>query len=607
MTAHSLALSPSADPDDLSARKAVLVLLILYLISVLSRFALGHLVGAPYIFDDEWSYVELARSIWRGDGTMRGNVHVNFPCWNYPLMIAPIIAWLPIEQALESIAFMNALAISTAIPITYGFARELTTRRRSLAAALLVALLPSFGYTPSVMIENIYLPVFTLSLWLAYRAINRPTAWNALATGALFGLAFHIKPQGLFLPVIFALSALITSMLNLRNLEPDQKKVVYLFKSLAPYSLTLVAWLIVLLPRFWILARFENVPNPFNMNAFLGRYQDMARGSMAPVKSHDLLKSAVCYPLIWILGTGILPAIALACSAWAVLQNRADRKTLIATTLAATTAVLIIVCLLAMVGGRRVHERYYFITYPMVLILFCASERVGFTPNERWLPRIARAATVAILLFLSYRVAAVVHWFVATDTPTISGWLLVFHPHHATRLASIVLVLLLALFAGLFISFVQSFRLNFFAVAILLLAFNFGWYTAHHLIVVRETDSPRKLGLQIARHVKKNAWVLVLKDGLEPDIVSRTGIFNPGATVHMKAEPKFWYSSPLNLGKDGEINSGNSEKDNWILAAKEWKFSELPALEFEDCALYHLNGDRKLRLLNPDSIAMNGP
>lgn len=132
------------DRPDISAGPALSALAGLYVVSVLVRGLCAGLIEAPVIFNDEWVHLELARGLAASGSMSWSGTPVNFACWAYPALLAPIAGAMHPIEAMPRMQWLNSPVISTVLPITYGFARELTSRGRALtAAALYMAHLPA--------------------------------------------------------------------------------------------------------------------------------------------------------------------------------------------------------------------------------------------------------------------------------------------------------------------------------------------------------------------------------------------------------------------------------------------------------------------------------
>ena len=161
----------------------------------------GRGIPAPWIFIDELLHAELARGLRAGEWySVRG--HGISVSWTYPALLAPF-AW-----SYGAMKAVNAIVVaSTAVPV-FLWARRLVTPWSAVAAAGLTLLLPSMLFSTTLMLENLFLPLFVTSCFLCALALERPTlAWQTAALAAI-ALTALTRVQGLLLVPVFALAAL---------------------------------------------------------------------------------------------------------------------------------------------------------------------------------------------------------------------------------------------------------------------------------------------------------------------------------------------------------------------------------------------------------------
>src|SRR5688572_30642141 len=115
--------------SDLNATSAFWILCAIYLLASFLRYACSQFVSGPAIFNDEWHYVAMARSLPLGQGSVWNGMPTFNPCWFYPLLIAPLIANFSMSDAWQNIHLLNSFLITLVIWPAYGLAGELGTRR----------------------------------------------------------------------------------------------------------------------------------------------------------------------------------------------------------------------------------------------------------------------------------------------------------------------------------------------------------------------------------------------------------------------------------------------------------------------------------------------
>src|SRR6266536_3237325 len=128
----------------------------------------GRGIPTPWILIDELLHAQLARGLRAGDGySVRG--HGLTVSWTYPALLAPV-AW-----SYGAMKVVNAIVIAlTAVPV-FLWARRLVSPISALSAAALTLLLPSMLFSSTLMLENLFLPLFVTACLVFALALERPT------------------------------------------------------------------------------------------------------------------------------------------------------------------------------------------------------------------------------------------------------------------------------------------------------------------------------------------------------------------------------------------------------------------------------------------------
>jgi len=184
--------------------------------STLFRFLLSLQIHAPWIFQDEAVYSELARSFGEhGQFAIR-----QFPGTGgfgplYPLLISP--AWAIFsapEHSYVAAKLISALLMSLAAIPAYLIARRLMGTGHALVAALFAVAIPSLAYTNTLLTENAFYPAAMAAAAALFLLLERPTLVRQVAFFVFVGLAFLARAQGVILLVAFALALPIMWVLN---------------------------------------------------------------------------------------------------------------------------------------------------------------------------------------------------------------------------------------------------------------------------------------------------------------------------------------------------------------------------------------------------------
>lgn len=185
--------------------------------SALFRFLLTLRVHAPWVFQDEAVYFNLARSLGRHGHFAINDVpglHGFGPL--YPALIAP--AWAIFSSPAHAYTLaklINAVLMSLAAIPTYVIARRLMRPGLALLASLFAVAIPSLAYTNTLLTENAFYPATMAAAAALFLLLERPTVLRQLAFFGFVVLAFLARAQGVILlaalvialPIVWLLSA----------------------------------------------------------------------------------------------------------------------------------------------------------------------------------------------------------------------------------------------------------------------------------------------------------------------------------------------------------------------------------------------------------------
>jgi hypothetical protein len=186
--------------------------------SFLVRFAasLGH--STPLYFPDEYIYSSIARSLaGTGRPLIRGS-SAHFPALLEPLLAAPFWLTNDPELAYRLTQALNALAMSLAAVPVYLLMRRLGAGAwPALAAAALTVASPDLFFSSFVLADAIAYPLVLGAVYVGVCALSRPTRCLQLGFAALAALATFARIQYVFLPVVFAVAALVVERGSVRG------------------------------------------------------------------------------------------------------------------------------------------------------------------------------------------------------------------------------------------------------------------------------------------------------------------------------------------------------------------------------------------------------
>ena len=315
--------------------------------SMVFRAWLGSRMPAPFIFTDELTYQENARSLAAGAGIQVRDAPFGIVSVLYPLLLAPAyLVFDSLPDAYAAARTINAAVMSLAAIPTYLIARRLLPQGLSLLAALLAVALPSLAYTGTLMSENAFYPAFLLAAWALLRALDQPTLGRQLVLLAACGVVTLVRVQGIAV-VLGALTApLLLQLVARRPLRP---------------------WL----PFFGIVAGGAvlvvgaQLARGGSISSLFGAYQVVGKESYDVV---DVLKYLFWHLAELDLYVGVIPFAAFLLLAARIRTLEPRVQAFVAATVALTTWTLIVVAAFASRFAGAIVERNMFMVAPLLLI-----------------------------------------------------------------------------------------------------------------------------------------------------------------------------------------------------------------------------------------------
>ncbi len=169
---------------------------LLFLLLTGIRIAISLLFQSPWIFADETVYAETARNILHGEFYSRLLYCQTYPP-GYSLFLS--FAYLITDNTLEAyhaMLIINAVMASSVIFPAYAILKKYCPDTFSLPGALFIAILPAITlYNFVIMSENLFIPLFTFSLWFLIESFETGSKkWGILAGLSIFFLFFTRTP-----------------------------------------------------------------------------------------------------------------------------------------------------------------------------------------------------------------------------------------------------------------------------------------------------------------------------------------------------------------------------------------------------------------------------
>ena len=301
---------------------------------------------APFIFTDELTYQENARSLADGAGIQVRDEPFGVVSVLYPLLLAPAyLLFDSLPDAYAAARTINAVVMSLAAIPAYLIARRLLPTGLSLLAALLAVALPSLAYTGTLMSENAFYPAFLLAAWALLRALDEPTLRRQAVLLAAAGAVTLVRVQGLAVVLAALTAPLLLRLVARRPLRPW----------LPLYGVVAGGAVLVLGAQ---LARGASISSLF------GAYQVVGEESYDVV---DVLRYLFWHLAELDLYVGVIPFAAFLLLAARIRTLEPQVQAFVAATAALTVWTLIIVAAFASRFAAAIVERNMFVVAPLLL------------------------------------------------------------------------------------------------------------------------------------------------------------------------------------------------------------------------------------------------
>lgn len=268
-------------------KKITKKLLIILFIIIIFKIILSSFVLSPSAFSDEYTYSKMARSFFYNQNF---NIH-DTPTRQY-LPFYPIILSISyLFQDMQIIYFfmkvLNSILSSLILIPAFLLTREFLSEKKALITALLISFYPAnFSFSPLIMAENLYYPLFLLTVYFIYKTFTENHYKWSILTGISLGLTILTKINGIiFIPVIG-----ILYLYKIKKREFKLKKAFLLGTSL------------VIVMLLWIIR--NTILFGFSITSILGGYSAYLEETTFSFPS--FLLWIVIYTGIIIISTGFI-------------------------------------------------------------------------------------------------------------------------------------------------------------------------------------------------------------------------------------------------------------------------------------------------------------
>lgn len=229
------------------------------------RFA-NHEIEAP---NDPYYYIESARGIAAGHGFKSLFNHAYSP----PLF--PAFLALLIRMGCSSILclkFATLFAFSFSLFIIYRLCKALFGHFAGIAGAFFFTLFPWFITLPNYMLsENIFIPLFLLTMILIHRAFQKPSLRRFALAGLLCGVTALCREIVFYFPLLVFVVMLVYRKRMHRPIAKIIIFTLFLFAVVAPWTVrnyAIFGKLVPITTNSWINVYIGNNPRYDNISSF---------------------------------------------------------------------------------------------------------------------------------------------------------------------------------------------------------------------------------------------------------------------------------------------------------------------------------------------------
>lgn len=326
-------------------------LFILYFSVVIVKFLIEPLILCPTIFFDEVIYLRMALN------NLLGNQVSHYPPL-YPFIIS-VFPSDSVQISYHIAKSLNIFISSLIIFPTYFISQFFLNRRLSLIIGFFSLLIPiGFTYSFLIMSENLFYPLFFLSVYLVFKSEKEDKKWLYSFSGIIMGFAVLTRIIGLVLIVVFMLYLLYKYLLYKKY---DTKQ-----------TYTIITFLTVLFPLYFL----KGILHEFSEQGTLGFISLPFKYAL-----HNIFDAIIVinsHFVYLILGGGVVLGLLSLVELYEVLKNK--EKTLFGNFTIFSwlyTLCTIIVCGIFLSGEYRVASRYIAFLIPLFFIM-------GFKSLDRW-------------------------------------------------------------------------------------------------------------------------------------------------------------------------------------------------------------------------------
>ena len=176
--------------------KIVRRLIFWYFTFAITKSILSYFVPAPSEFSDAYIYAKMARNIFY---FLTPDIETSYPIL-YPIILSISYIFTDMTIVYPVMKIINSLVSSLIIFPAWLISKEFMNEKNAFKMAILISLIPPmFAFSPLLMSENLFFPLFLFSFYFIYKSfISLEYKWDILA-GIFIGLTVLTRTIGIVL------------------------------------------------------------------------------------------------------------------------------------------------------------------------------------------------------------------------------------------------------------------------------------------------------------------------------------------------------------------------------------------------------------------------
>ncbi len=223
-------------------KKIYIKLIIAFILIFILKSILSSFILAPSEFADGYIYAKAARSFFfNQELTIHEEIPLNYPPL-YSIILSISYLFKNMNYVYLFMKMINAFISSLIVFPAFFLAREFLSNKKSFLFSILISFLPSnFSFSPYIMSENLFYPLFLTSIYFIYKSFKEEKLRYDIIASIFIALSYLTRVLSLVLLLVVGLLVIINIIKRSYNI----KKLIT--KSLAyiiPFILITIPWLI---------------------------------------------------------------------------------------------------------------------------------------------------------------------------------------------------------------------------------------------------------------------------------------------------------------------------------------------------------------------------